>query len=108
MDLSLNTWLRIDMEKIPSGLVEVNVNIKDESDVVAEAVMMAGHLGVEIKDDEVTIQPILGCVVALKSGASDEDEDNYADNYGNGDQGDGADEDPDDDSFDMDVDDDDL
>ncbi|CAL8083763.1 unnamed protein product [Orchesella dallaii] len=59
-------WPRIYMSDISSGIVEVDVKIDDHG-VKHEAVLLAGHLATEIKEDDVNIQPVLSWAIALKS-----------------------------------------
>lgn len=58
-------WLRIDTNRIPTGIVEVDVLINDNG-IKHESVMFAGHMGTEIKDGGHTVQPTLGWAIALK------------------------------------------
>lgn len=58
-------WLRIPTDDIPTGIVEVDVKINDHG-IEYSSVMMAGHIGAEIKNGGRTVQPALGWVMALK------------------------------------------
>ncbi|CAL8083766.1 unnamed protein product [Orchesella dallaii] len=63
---TFSKWPRIDMPDIPSGIVEVDVKI-DDNGVKNNAVLFAGHMATEIKEDGVTVQPVLSWAIALKS-----------------------------------------
>ncbi len=64
--------MRIDIDKIPTGIVEVDVKI-DDNGVKYNSVMLAGHMGAEIKNGGDTVQPALGWVMALKPTTSGTD-----------------------------------
>lgn len=58
-------WLTIDLDKIPSGIVNVDVKII-EGDEEHESIMFAGHVGYEVQEDNCTLKPQIGWGMALK------------------------------------------
>ncbi|CAL8133329.1 unnamed protein product [Orchesella dallaii] len=58
-------WPEIKIDKIPRGIVEVDVTLVDLVKTY-KSLMLAGHMGVEVKEDGVTMQPALGWAIALK------------------------------------------
>ncbi|CAL8133331.1 unnamed protein product [Orchesella dallaii] len=58
-------WPEIEIDKIPGGVVEVDVTLNDHGKKY-QSLMLAGHMGVEVKEDGVTMQPALGWAIALK------------------------------------------
>ncbi len=67
----IDEWLPIETDDIPSGIVEVDVKINDQSGVNYNTVMFAGNMGAEIKNGGDTLQPTLGWVMALKSNTNE-------------------------------------
>lgn len=63
-------WLVIEIDKIPSGIVKVDVKIVDNDDEY-QSVMFAGHVGYKVLDDNCTFQPQIGWALALKSSAEE-------------------------------------
>jgi len=62
---SLVKWPRVKMENISSGIVEVDLKIDDNGSEY-DAVLLAGHMASEIKEDDVTRRPVLGWALSLK------------------------------------------
>lgn len=60
-----DTWPLIDIAKIPSGVVTVDVKIIDENGE-HESVMFAGHVGYKVLKDNCTLEPQIGWGIALK------------------------------------------
>lgn len=59
-------WLRIEYHDIPTGIVEVDVRIEDGSGKKHDAIMFAGHIATEVSNDNTTVHPMLGWVLAHK------------------------------------------
>lgn len=59
-------WPTLETDKITKGVVEVDVLVNDNG-AKYDTAMFSGHVGVEVKEDEATLQPILGWAICLKS-----------------------------------------
>lgn len=71
-DCGEETWPKIDIDKIPSGIVSVDVNIAD-SDTEYEGIMFAGHIATEVLEDQFTLKPQIGWGIALKLNLEEKD-----------------------------------
>ncbi len=58
-------WLYIDMQDIPSGVVEVDVTIDDHG-IEYKSVMFAGHVASFVEKDGVSLKPGSGWAIVLK------------------------------------------
>lgn len=58
-------WPTIDTDKITKGIAEVDVLVNDNGEQ-HNTTLFGGHVGVEVKRDEVTLQPVLGWALCLK------------------------------------------
>ncbi|XP_037039499.1 uncharacterized protein LOC119076694 [Bradysia coprophila] len=65
-------WPVIDMDKIPTGIVAVDVKIEERS-ATYESVMFAGHTGFDVLEDNCTLKPQIGWSIALKLTAAEID-----------------------------------
>ncbi|KAG4078319.1 hypothetical protein HA402_013029 [Bradysia odoriphaga] len=65
-------WPLIDMDKIPTGIVAVDVKIV-ECDATYKSVMFAGHTGFDVLHDNSTLKPLIGWSIALKLTADEVD-----------------------------------
>lgn len=64
-DDSEDPWPLVDVDKIPSGCVSVDVKIVDENEEF-QSLMFAGHVGYEVLSDNCTLKPQIGWGIALK------------------------------------------
>ncbi|KAJ6617880.1 hypothetical protein Bhyg_17475 [Pseudolycoriella hygida] len=65
------SWPVIDIDKIPTGIVTVNVKISDGS-ADYDSIMFAGHVGYDVpKGDGYTLKPEIGWGIALKMSADE-------------------------------------
>ncbi|XP_037039492.1 uncharacterized protein LOC119076691 isoform X1 [Bradysia coprophila] len=69
-EYEVGPWPVIDMDKIPTGIVAVDVKIV-EGDVTYESVMFAGHTGFEVLRDNYTLKPQIGWSISLKLSAAE-------------------------------------
>ncbi|XP_037039496.1 uncharacterized protein LOC119076692 [Bradysia coprophila] len=58
-------WPLIDIDKIPFGIVAVDVKIVEETEEY-ESIMLAGHTGYEVLEDGCTLKPHIGWCICLK------------------------------------------
>ncbi|XP_037030745.1 uncharacterized protein LOC119070502 [Bradysia coprophila] len=63
-------WPVLNIAKIPSGIVNVDVKIIDRNKNY-ESVMFSGHVGYEVFEDDCTLKPRIGWGIALKLSADD-------------------------------------
>ncbi|KAJ6644141.1 hypothetical protein Bhyg_09107 [Pseudolycoriella hygida] len=64
------TWPAIEIGKIPTGIVTVDVKITDELGEI-ESIMFAGHVGYDVPEDGFTLKPEIGWGIALKMSAEE-------------------------------------
>ncbi|KAG4078336.1 hypothetical protein HA402_013046 [Bradysia odoriphaga] len=63
-------WPLIDIDKIPLGIVAVDVKIVEETEEY-ESIMLAGHTGYEVLEDGCTLKPQIGWCICLKMTADE-------------------------------------
>lgn len=66
-------WPQINIEKIPTGIVNVDLKLFDNAKQY-ESVMFAGHIGYNVLEDNCTLQPKIGWAIALKLTANEVEE----------------------------------
>lgn len=64
------SWPLIDIDKIPSGIVNVDIRIR-EGTVDHESIMFAVHVGFKVMEDKRTLKPQVGWYIALKLSAEE-------------------------------------
>lgn len=64
-------WPFVDIAKIPAGIVNVEVEIVDASGVQNYCMMFSGHLGYDVLDDHITMQPQIGWGMCFRFSSED-------------------------------------